>query len=257
MRHGRLTYTATEFSGTAGPWGLVSAVMSTAYPAGQYALRDFTNTDRIVFRHLADRGLVPPVRTLDVGCGAGRSTRFLCELGCEVVGVDHNEEMMVEARNRHSAGDYRVTSTAGPLPFRDGEFELLISSWMILEMAEETDIVSLLTECRRVLAPAGRALVVTNTPDFYAGDWLSCKVDHPENASPLRSQQRVKATLLPEGVVVSDTFWSDEDYRRFFSDAGFVARSTHRPLGLPEDGLPWRDELTTPPYVIYELAVQP
>jgi len=118
---------------------------------------------------------------------------------------------------------------------------------MILEMSEEEDIVNLLKECRRVLTPAGRALIVTNTPDFYAGDWLSCKVDHPENAPPLRSQQRVKATLLPEGVVVSDVFWHDEDYRRFFSNAGFVMRSEHRPLGLPDDGLPWRDEVTTAP----------
>ena len=129
--------------------------MSTAYPAGQYALRDFTNTDRIVFRHLSESGLVLPARTLDVGCGAGRATRFLRDLGCETVGVDHSAEMIAEARKRDGAGDYRATSTAGPLPFQDGEFDLLFSSWMILEMTVEEDIENLLRECRRVLTPTG------------------------------------------------------------------------------------------------------
>ena len=223
------------------------------YPAELYTHRDMQNTDLLAFRFVAESGILRVRTVLDLGCGAGRSTRFLKGLGNSAIGIDRDANMIAEARRHDATGDYRVVPRGSVFPMDDASFSAVFSSWMILEEGEEAEIIRILKECRRVLEADGDAIIVTNTPEFYGSRWLSCRVDHPENALPLRSGQRVKATLLPEGVEVSDFFWSDSDYRRFFATAGFRVQDTHYPIGRKNDPLPWRNELTIAPYVIYHL----
>ena len=105
-----------------------------------------------------------------------------------------------------------------------------------------------------MISPDGVAFVVTNTPDFYAGHWVSCDVNFPENEAPLRSGQPVRARLMPEGVIVNDTFWSDEDYRDTFAKTGLTVVGAQRPLA-DADETGWLDESRMAPYVVYELSV--
>jgi len=226
--------------------------MLNQYPSEGYALRDLQNTDLLAFRCVAENGLPRGARVLDLGCGAGRSARFLRDLGKSVVGVDRRPDMIAAARQRDCGGDYELTALSQPLPFVDGSFDAVFSSWALVEEASRREIVRVLRECHRVLRPGGQAVIVTNTPEFYMGNWLSCEVE--KNSPTPQSGQPVKATLLPERVVVSDYFWSDADYRAFFAAASFTVRTAHRPLGRPEDSLPWKDERRAAPYVIYELA---
>lgn len=227
-----------------------------SYPVERYRLREMKNTDLIAFLHLTENSLIPSGSALDLGCGAGRSSRFLSSFCTNVTGIDSSQEMIAQAVDQDSGGNYLHLSRGNPFPFPDADFDLVFSSWMILEEADEKEIVRILSECRRVLKPDGRCIIVTNTPEFYQGRWLSCRVDHPENESPLHSGQSVKVTLLPEEVTISDTYWSDTDYRRFFTSAGFKTASVHHPLGCSGDDLPWLDELHTAPYVIYVLHPQ-
>ena len=69
--------------------------------------------------------LVPPAGrlTLDVGCGEGRVTRDLTELGHRVVGLDASETMVAAARDADPSGDYLVADAAA-LPFPDGQADL-------------------------------------------------------------------------------------------------------------------------------------
>ena len=229
-----------------------------AYEASRYALRNLETTDRLAFRWVAESELLRGLDLLDLGCGAGRSSRFLTDLGNRVTGVDANADMIHEAERFTSDGEpgprYLHLPRGEPLPFPDGRFGGGFSSWMILEEGDDTEIVRLFREVGRILQPGAPVLVVTNTPEFYSGRWLSCRVEeHPENRPPLRSGQVVKATLLSEKVVVTDHFWSDADYCSFFEAAGFEVVGSHRPLGRPEDELPWLDELHTAPYVVYHL----
>lgn len=219
--------------------------MHTQYPSEGYALRNLQNTDLLAFRFVAENRLPRGARVLDLGCGAGRSTRFLRDLGKSVVGLDRRPDMIAAARQRDSRGEYQPVAPSQPLPFANESFDAVFSSWALVEEGSRKEIVRVLQECHRVLRPGGQAVIVTNTPEFYAGDWLSCEV---EKSQALQSGQRVKAMLLPERVVVSDYFWSDVDYRAFFEAAWFDVCAAHRPLGRPEDALPWKDERTTSPY---------
>ena len=223
--------------------------------ASSYALRGITGTDALAFRRLASR--IPALETtgptLDLGCGSGRSTRFLKDLGLEVVGVDVSEAMVAEARERDPGGRYELYPAGGRLPFEDGAFALVLSTWVVLELGSQQALTGFLAEAARVLRPGGSAFIVTNTADFYRHRWATCEVDFPENAPPLRSGQTVKARLLPEGVVVTDVYWSDQDYRDALGGAGLDVRRVAYPMASASEEEAWIDETRVAPWAIYEV----
>jgi SAM-dependent methyltransferase len=213
------------------------------------------NTDYLAFRAVAEGGWLRGKEILDVGCGGGRSSRFLKELGNEVTGIDVNPGMIELARKHDSGGRYfEVEAGASGLPFADESFDAIFSSWVLLEEARPERIVSLMRECCRILRAGGVGVIVTNTESFYGGEWLSCRVDFQENKGPLRSGQEVRAMLMPEGISVSDFFWSDEDYRDFFASAGLTVVAHDLPLGRVDEPLSWRDEVHTAPFSVYRVG---
>jgi len=93
-----------------------------------------------------------PRRTLDVACGTGFLTRHLPG---EVVGLDQSESMLEEARRQAPEATF-VRGDALELPFADGSFERLFTSYFYCHL-EEPERVRFLAEARRV---AGELVVV-------------------------------------------------------------------------------------------------
>jgi SAM-dependent methyltransferase len=214
--------------------------------------RNLEGTDGLVFRNLPD--LLPFSErgepALDLGCGTGRSARFLAEMGYKVSGVDRNPMTLRTALSLGGPVRYKLAE-ASSLPLRDASFNLVFSSWMLTEQSSANEIIAILREAKRVLRPGGALVVVTNTADFYTGSWVSNEVVFPQNSSPLYSGQPVKVRLRETGQILNDYFWSDLDYKKFFQAAGFNVHEAHRPLASSNESGIWRDEVHRPPYVIY------
>jgi ubiquinone/menaquinone biosynthesis C-methylase UbiE len=70
--------------------------------ARAYATLQFPGTYYLAFRDLPAliRRYNHGGRALDFGCGTGRSTRFLRNLGLEVIGVDISQAMLDQAFGR-------------------------------------------------------------------------------------------------------------------------------------------------------------
>ena len=94
---------------------------------------------------------LPPVRMLDVACGTGMLTQHLPG---ERVGVDQSDAMLEHARQRVPTATF-VTGDALDLPFEDGSFDRVFSSFFYCHLEEE-DRLRFLVEARRV----ARELVV-------------------------------------------------------------------------------------------------
>jgi demethylmenaquinone methyltransferase/2-methoxy-6-polyprenyl-1,4-benzoquinol methylase len=90
---------------------------------------------------------LPPVRTLDVACGTGFLTRHLRG---EVIGLDQSERMLRVARDQVPAARF-VQGDALTLPFDDGEFDRVFTSYFYCHL-EEDERTRFLAEARRVAA---------------------------------------------------------------------------------------------------------
>ena len=224
--------------------------------ASFYAKRGVLGSDYVAFRDLPTilSRCTEGCQALDVGCGAGRSTRFLRGLGYSSVGVDVESAMIAQAARADPEGRYLEVARSC-FPFPDGIFDLVFSSNVLLEISSREAMKELLTECVRVKKGTGYLVIITNSPEFHEGDWVSCEVDFPENLAPLRSGQIVRVCLVPECVELLDYFWSDADYKRVFAEVGLALVEDPRPLGLESDPVVWKDEAHRAPYVVYVAAV--
>jgi len=108
---------------------------------------------RVLERVIAD---LPPRRTLDVACGTGFLTRHLRG---DVVALDASTRMLEVAR-RQAPNARFVHGDALSLPFDDGAFDRIFTSYFYCHL-EEAERRRFLAEARRV---AGEVVVVASVP---------------------------------------------------------------------------------------------
>ena len=95
-------------------------------------------------------------RALDIGCGDGRLTADL--EAAELTGADVSAVALGRARARLPEARLAELEPDAPLPFGDGEFDLVL----LAETLEHVrDVQLLLSEARRVLRPGGTLAVTT------------------------------------------------------------------------------------------------
>lgn len=108
-------------------------------------------------------------QVLEVGVGAGSQLTALASANPSgrTVGVDLADGMVREARRRvRAAGATGVEveqADARRLPFADGSFDLVTSSY-VLDILPWEDIRAVVREFRRVLRPGGRVVLCSVTP---------------------------------------------------------------------------------------------
>jgi SAM-dependent methyltransferase len=94
-------------------------------------------------------------RVLELGCGAGRLTGYLAEIGAAVHGIDLSAEMVAYSRRRYpratfSQGDLRDLSA---IP--DGSWDAVVAAYNVIDVLSDSERVGLLDEIARVLMPGG------------------------------------------------------------------------------------------------------
>jgi ubiquinone/menaquinone biosynthesis C-methylase UbiE len=106
------------------------------------------------------------LNTLDLGCGTGRHSLWLANSGALVTALDFSAGMLEEARRKPGGEQIRFVQhdLHAPLPFADGEFDLVVSG-LVLEHLRELD--GFFTEARRVLRSGGRAVISAMHPAMF------------------------------------------------------------------------------------------
>ncbi len=124
---------------------------------------------------LGHRAMHLPVRTggrlLEVGCGTGDLLAGVRDLGWTVTGVDFDPAAVAVARRRGLSVQEGDLASQG---FADGSFDA-VTMFHLIEHVPDPG--ALLAECRRVLAPGGRIVVVTPNPRsrghrLFAVSWM-------------------------------------------------------------------------------------
>ena len=225
--------------------------------ARAYATLQFPGTYYLAFRdlpaliHRCNHGS----RALDFGCGTGRSTRFLRNLGLDVTGADISQAMLDQARALDPSGKYHLIRANVMDEFAPGSFDLILSAFAFDNMPTEAKA-DALSALRILLAPVGCLLLVVSAPEIYVNEWASFSTrDFLENRHA-SDGDRVRIIMLdvPDRRPVEDVFCTDAHYLRLFEGAGLRVLDVRRPLATGKEPTQWVSETTTAAWRIYVLG---
>ncbi len=225
--------------------------------AEAYAKLEFPGTYYLAFRDLPEliARHVKGKRALDFGCGAGRSTRFLRNLGFETVGIDVSAEMIRIAKETDPRGDYRLVGDGDLGVLRGTEFDLGMSAFAFDNIPTLEKKVSIFRDLKDLLRADGIFVNLVSSPEIYLHEWASFSTkDFPENRLA-RCGDRVKIinTDIEDRRPVEDIVWPDEDYRKVYDKAGLEVAEMRKPLARPDEPYAWVNETRIAPWVIYVL----
>ena len=228
--------------------------------ARAYATLQFPGTYYLAFRDLP--GLIRRhnhgSRALDFGCGTGRSTRFLRDLGLNVTGADISQAMLDQARALDASGEYHLVRANVLDEFAPASFDIILAAFTFDNMPTEAKAEAL-SALRILLAPIGCLLLVVSAPEIYVNEWASFSTrDFLENRHA-SDGDRVRIIMLdvPDRRPVEDVFCTDGHYLRLFESAGLRVLDVQRPLATGKEPTRWVSETTTAAWTIYVLGHEP
>jgi SAM-dependent methyltransferase len=136
----------------------------------------------------------------EMGCGPGHVSRFLCDIGADVFGLDLSPRMVDEARKLNPDIDFREGNMLS-LSLPDRSLAGIVAFYSIVNLPLES-LCTIFAEMHRVLEPGGLLLLAFHTGDEVLrpgevwGQPISMEFFHHP---PLRIQQ-----LLGEAGLVID-----------------------------------------------------
>ena len=227
------------------------------------AVQDWIETDQSVRTGFLDTwmldalGDVPGKSVIDIGCGEGRFSRLLSELGATVTGIDLTEPLIERARELGSDKETYLQGDAENLEgVADDSFDLAVSYIVLVDLL---DYRRSIREAYRVLRPGGRFVVCNVHPMRTASKsivgWIrdsSGKLFYPLDNYTEEGERE----FLWWGGPFINMHRTLSSHVSAFLDAGFVLEGLHEPT--PSDAQltehpEFDDELRVPNFIIYVL----
>ncbi len=228
-----------------------------AIRAEAYSELEFANTYHLAFRDLPEifRTHVKGTAALDFGCGAGRSTRFLCQLGFEVVGVDISAEMIAQARAMDPQRDYRLIPGDDMSALPRAGFSLIQSAFTFDNIPGAETKSGLFRGLRELLRPDGILVNIVSAPEIYVNEWASFSTeDFPENHNARPGDPvKIITTDFEDRSPAVDILWPHESYLEVYGRSGLEVVEVRKPLARGDEPYPWVSETRIAPWVIYVL----
>jgi len=226
--------------------------------AEAYAQLKFTNTYYLAYRDLPRiiSLYVNGKLAIDFGCGTGRSTRFLQELGFHTIGLDISKEMISIAKSVDPTGDYRHIRDGDFSSLKDGSYDLVLSAFTFDNIPTMERKVSLFTNIKDLLNNEGKIINLVSSPKLYTHEWASFTTKDFSGNRYAKSGDIVKIVTkdINDERPCDDILWSDEEYRKVFKEARLNIFAVHRPLAQGNEPYTWVNETRIPPWVIYVIG---
>lgn len=227
--------------------------------AEAYATLEFKNTYHLAYRDIPAT-LAAHVRgrkALDFGCGTGRSTRFLRQLGFEITGIDIAEDMIRKARELDPSGDYRLIHGDDLGALRSATYDLVLAAFTFDNIAGGGDKVRILRTLARLLSQDGKLVLIVSRPEIYTHEWASFSTkDFPGNqAAKSGDKVRIIVTDHADPRPVEDILWTDDAYREVIEESQLRLLQKYEPLARGDEPYSWLSEVQIAPWAVYVLGV--
>jgi SAM-dependent methyltransferase len=195
--------------------------------------------------------LLEPIRDkkiLDYGCGNGKFSIYLKNLGAEVVGVDISETQLEVAKKVNQDIVYLLDTDKKIESDYLSYFDAAVLIFVLCEISSQDVQLSVLKRVYRLLKP-GTELVILN-PNWEKSNGKEFLTHQLEYEPELKLGEPVTTILKGNHPIhIPDYFWSKQVYLENLEKAGFSNFEIYEPLA-PEDGKPWKDEKEYPPFLI-------
>jgi len=175
-------------------------------------------------RHLSPMlATVAGARVLDLGCGTGRWSTWLIQVGAGlVVGLDFSRAMVGEANKKRDLRGRLVLADGLDLPFRNASFDIVMCSFVL---GHVRDLELIVREIGRVTVANGRVYATDLHPDASARGWKTAARDRDgawEITTWPRSSEQQLAAWCAAGFhcAVSTTARIGEPERPILDQAG-------------------------------------
>lgn len=229
--------------------------------ADSYATLEYPGTYYLAYRDLPEiikKWSEQGGMALDFGCGTGRSTRFLKNLGYNAIGLDISDTMICKARELDPDGEYWLMEDGGEMPFEEKTFDLILSVFTFDNIGSIDRRIQLLNQIQSLLKPNGKLIMLDSNPEVYWYEWASfSNLPFPENKYA-QSGDTVKIIMkdVEDKRPVEDIVWFNEDYIYAFKKSKLILKDEFHPLGKPEDGIDYIEEAKIAPWVIFILETE-
>ena len=100
-------------------------------------------------------------KVLEIGCGDGYGSAYLAKVASEVVGIDYEADIILQAKDKYNAPNLRfIEMDATNLQFTDNLFDIACS-FQVIEHIPEEKLIKYLSEVKRVLKKGGKFFLST------------------------------------------------------------------------------------------------
>ena len=200
--------------------------MTTGCVADAYSKLEFPGTYYLAYRDLpaiidkhARRG-----SALDFGCGTGRSTRFLRDIGFETVGVDISEQMVQRASELDEEGEYLVIGDGDLKQLGTRKFDVVLSVFTFDNIPTMEKKTKCLQSLNQVLKDSGCIVNLVSSQEIYVYEWASFSTkDYPENLHATNGDTvRIRMLDVDDRRPVEDVLWTDKAYHEAYGFANLL-----------------------------------
>ena len=109
---------------------------------------------------------------LDIGIGAGRTTKFLLEISSNYTGIDYTPRSAELAQEKFPAARILCADARDLRVFDDGAFDFVLFSFNAIDYMIHEDRMTVLKEIHRVLTPNGRFMFSSHNREYKYFDKL-------------------------------------------------------------------------------------
>ena len=140
---------------------------------------------------------------LDLGCGGGRHTELLAQLGFKVTALDINPAMIAYTQNRLSEKDLDATmllSSITDLNFKNRSFDVVVSTGVLHQVTSLHDYKELMTNLFNIMKPGGLLTINIFTNAIWDRSYTVPNLQEPYT---VLTKEGLYMTILPKELFYS------------------------------------------------------